>query len=135
MRWLEFLSVTPSLLQCPRSASVLRCHSQPLPERGNSEEVSHKTSHYLGINIPVVSWVDAPYAEHLLLCLKHVFILALGAPSHVSACTCVCASALFFCWTTAWARQRFQPCQLAELLSSVEHLHGSLQKRCDCALA
>lgn len=64
----------------PQSAPVLHCHSTPLPGRENSEEFSHKTSHYLDINIPVVSWVDAPYAEHLP-CLKHVFILPVGAPS------------------------------------------------------
>lgn len=55
----ELLSVTPSPLQCPPSAPFLHCHSLPLPRRESIEEVSHKTSHYLDINIPVVRWVDA----------------------------------------------------------------------------
>jgi len=133
--WFEFLLVTPSLLQCPRSDPVLRCHSPPLPGRWNSEDVSRKTSSYLDINIPVVSWVGAPRAEHHLLCWKRVLMLAPQALLCVSVCTRVCTSALLFCWTTGHAGQRFQPPRLAELLSTAGYLHGSLQKQRGCSMA
>lgn len=107
--WLVLLSVTPFLQQCLHSAPILPCHSQPCSERENSEEVSHETSRNLDISIPVVSWVDAPCAEHLLCWMCF--------------CPCpeafhVCVSALLFWWSTAAGKaavSAFLTCRAAQL--------------------